>query len=114
MNIVYVEDNRDDARLVKMYAKSAGHHIVIIDETNEVENALNSDPDLILLDIVLWYSRLGHEIVRDLREKGYAKPIIAVTGLATHRDQQECREAGFTDILTKPFTINQLAAILDR
>jgi CheY-like chemotaxis protein len=114
MNIVYVEDNPDDARLVKMYVDSKEHSIVLATQKQDVEVALLQNPDLILMDIVLWYSREGHNIARSLRQRGYTQPIVAVTGLATRRDQDDCRRAGFTEVLTKPYTINQLAAVIDR
>jgi CheY-like chemotaxis protein len=114
MNIVYIEDNPDDARLVKLYVDSTEHSIVVATQRDEAKTALSQDPDLVLLDILLWYSREGHEFARDLRQRGYSRPIIAVTGLATRRDQAECRRAGFTDILIKPFTISQLADVIER
>src|SRR5690348_503695 len=101
MNIVYVEDNLDDALLVKLYIDSTDHKIVVATQTEEAKAALSHDPDLVLLDILLWYSRAGHDFARDLRQRGYTRPIIAVTGLATRRDQEECRRAGFTDMLIK-------------
>jgi len=114
MNIVYVEDNLDDARLVKLYVDSTEHNIVVATQKQEAEAALLQNPDLILLDIVLWHSREGHAFARDLRERGYSRPIVAITGLATRRDQDECHRAGFTEVLTKPYTINQLAEVIDR
>ena len=114
MNIVYVEDNLDDARLVKLYVESTEHSIVVATQKQEAKEALSQDPDLVLMDIVLWYTREGHEFARALRQRGYTQPIIAVTGLATRWDQDECRRAGFTEMLIKPFTISQLANLIDR
>ena len=55
----------------------------------------------------------GYDFVVDLRRSGYTLPIIAVTGLALPEDIERCFRVGFTDVLSKPFTLKQLAAMLN-
>lgn len=114
MNIVYIEDDPNDAALVALYVRATQHNLVIAARGKEAQPALANNPDLILIDLLLEHTREGYTIARDLRSQGFTQPIIAVTGLATAQDQSECVSAGFTDILTKPYTINQLADMIDQ
>jgi CheY-like chemotaxis protein len=114
MNILYVEDEPDDAELVKLYIESTPHSLIIANTSREAREAFSSALDLILVDVILGHSREGYSIARELRQRGYTGPLIAVTGLATAQDQNECRRSGFTDILSKPYTIHQLADVITR
>jgi len=114
VNILYVEDEPNDAQLVAMYVRSTPHELVLAHDTGEAEAALADQPGLIMLDLMLQHARAGFGFARELREQGYTQPIIAVTALATADDMEECRKSGFDDVLVKPFTISQLAEIIGR
>ena len=114
MNILYVEDNPNDAALVGLYARATQHNLILARRRDEAHSAMVNNPDLILIDLILAYAPDGFKIARELRKQGVTKPIVAVTALATHEDWIECQRAGFTDILTKPYTIHQLADIITK
>ena len=69
-------------------------------------------PDLILVDVMLGRTKDGFQFTRQIREQGFEQPIVAITALATARDLEECHQAGFNQVLTKPYTINQLADVI--
>lgn len=54
----------------------------------------------------------GDIVVAKLRSLGLEIPVIACTGNAGARDAQRYREAGFSAILTKPFSLPKLAGVL--
>jgi DNA-binding response OmpR family regulator len=112
MKILYIEDDINDAALVSMYAQAKQHDLQVAARTTDLQNVVFEDLDLVLIDIVLNHSREGYTIARLLREEGFSKPMLAVTALTTAADQAECREAGFDNILTKPYTITQLADMI--
>lgn len=112
MNILYVEDEPQDAQLVERYMRLTPHQVTVVSTVQEAQAALEPTPDLILADVLLGNTRAGYKFVRDLRSGGYTQPIIAITGLATPYDLQACYEAGFTDVLTKPYSIQQFADLL--
>ncbi len=114
MNILYIEDDPNDAELVALYARARQYNLVVVTHSSEFQDAVAHDPDLILIDLLLDHTREGYTIARNLRAQGNSRPIIAVTALATPHDQAECRNAGFTDILVKPYTIHQLADVINR
>jgi CheY-like chemotaxis protein len=117
MNILYLEDEPQDAALVSLYARSATHHLTVASNVEEAQAALMTPadaPDLILVDVMLGSARDGFVFTRNIRQRGFQQPVVAITALATARDLEECRRAGFDQILTKPYTINQLAEIITR
>ncbi|MGD8171465.1 response regulator [Vibrio sp. TRT 21S02] len=67
-------------------------------------------------DIVFMDCRMpemdGFEATHHLREQGYQLPIIALTAGTTLEERQRCIECGMNDILTKPYTANDLRMML--
>src|SRR5437870_2861320 len=116
MNILYIEDEPSEAGLVKMYFNTTSHHLTVANSIQEARSAFSSDNqlDLILVDVLLGQERAGFGLVREFREQGYTKPVVAVTGLSTSTDMEECRKAGFDYVLNKPFAIDQLAEVINR
>ncbi len=114
MQILYIEDEPNDAQLVALYVKSTRHELVLLRDTGDAQAALSEQPALIMLDVMLNNERAGFAFARELRQQGYKTPIVAVTALSTPDDIEECRNAGFDDILVKPYTIRQLADVIER
>src|SRR6187200_2358979 len=71
--------------------------------------ALDSPPDLLLLDIML-PGMNGYEICRTLRARGMEMPIIMLTAKGREEDIIRGLELGADDYVTKPFSIRELLA----
>lgn len=56
----------------------------------------------------------GFEASQHLREQGYNKPIIALTAGTTIHEKQHCIECGMNDVLSKPYRLEDLKAILQK
>jgi CheY-like chemotaxis protein len=56
----------------------------------------------------------GLEATRELRARGYAHPIVALTANAFARDLDACLAAGMNDCVTKPVKIDELVSVLMR
>ena len=74
--------------------------------------------DLILMDCNMPLLD-GFEATRqirqaELREGIPRRPILALTATAQEGDFQRCRDAGMDDLLSKPYTRAELAALLRR
>lgn len=54
----------------------------------------------------------GYEATVHLREDGFTKPIIALTAGTTLEERQKCIESGMDDILTKPYTADDIEQIM--
>jgi len=117
VRILYIEDEPTDAQLVDRYVQSTAHDLVIVNNTQAARAALELDenkPDLLMVDVLIGHSREGFTFVRELRAQGYEQPIVAVTGLTTPYDLEQCKQSGFNEVLGKPYTIQQLAAMIER
>jgi len=71
--------------------------------------ALEEQPDLILLDIMLPRVN-GYEICRVLRERGLDMPILMLTAKGQEEDIILGLNLGADDYITKPFRIGELIA----
>ena len=71
--------------------------------------ALEEDPDLILLDLML-PGMDGFDVCRKIREKGSAVPIIMLTAREEETDKVLGLELGADDYITKPFSMRELMA----
>ncbi len=114
MRILYIEDNANDAKLVQRYVETTDHELAIVPTIEQAYELLAGSPafDLILIDILINNKRLGYDLAHDLKEQGYPRPVIAITGLTSPQDQAACADAGFAAVLTKPFMISTLADML--
>jgi CheY-like chemotaxis protein len=113
MNILYIEDEPNDANLVALFVQSTPHQLTVVNTLAEGIRAINQQPQLVLVDVLLSNSRDGFQFVKAARQQGYAMPMVAVTGLSTPQDVEQCYQVGFDRVLTKPFTIDQLADLID-
>jgi CheY-like chemotaxis protein len=114
MQILYIEDDPTDARLVDRYVKQTPHQLTIVTNIADAKNVINSQLDLIMVDVMLGHTRDGYSLIRDLREEGWELPIIAVTALTMPKEIEECYALGCNDVLAKPYTIDQLENIITK
>ena len=119
--VLLVEDNLTDQILVSSQLKLLGLTSKVAPSGRIGIEWLTAQPEdfsLVLMD-VLMPDMSGLEATRLIRE--YEKqmdrcyiPIIAVTAKAMHEDRGLCLAAGMDDYISKPVSINKLAAILKK
>jgi CheY-like chemotaxis protein len=115
LNILYVEDNPDDAKLVERFIGTTGHHLVTAENLERAYEILSTgDVGLVLLDIVLDKKPKGYKFASDLRANDFKHPIVAVTALNTAASLESCEAAGIDFVLAKPYSILQLAEMISR
>ena len=113
-NILYIEDNPDNMRLVQRALESRGYHLFQAKNgLDGVQVAEKEEIDLILLDINL-PDIDGYEVARRLRASHKrllsSIPIIAVTANALKGDAERALEAGCDVYMSKPINIRELWA----
>lgn len=87
------------------------NYLVTTNPLNALDLAMDKQPDLILLDIVM-PELDGLAITRALKSCPLTDhiPIIAVTGLTLPKHKSEIKNAGCDDYISKPFLIEELEA----
>ncbi len=113
-NILYIEDNPDNMRLVQRALESRGYRLLQAKNGLVGVQMAESEPvDLILLDINL-PDIDGYEVARRLRASSKRElastPIIAVTANALKGDAEKALEAGCDVYMSKPINIRELWA----
>ena len=108
--VLLVEDNQDLQFVLSCQIKSMGFAVITASNGMEgVEKAIEEKPDLIIMDILM-PGMDGREATRMIRSNPMTKdiPIIVLTVLFRHLDQEICIEAGCNDYIVKPFTFKVL------
>ena len=77
-----------------------------------VEEAFAGDYDAVLMDMEMPLMD-GYEAVRVLRERGYAKPIVAFTNHAEGPEVERALREGCSAVLAKPTSIEKLREALE-
>jgi CheY-like chemotaxis protein len=114
--ILIVEDNPKDLKLVRDVLSMKGHEIIDADTAEVgIELALERQPDLILMDVML-PGMNGREAMQVLKADPGTKqiPIIAVTSFAMKGDRERLLADGFDDYLAKPVSIKELPKVVER
>lgn len=74
------------------------------DGTEALEKFVAEQPQVIIVDVVLpdWD---GLELMRQLKHEDASIPIIVITGESTKRNEEEARQLGAFQYLTKPLSV---------
>lgn len=106
--ILIADDNHQNCELLDAYLADEGYQIdMVYDGQQTLDAVARSQPDLILLDIMM-PKVSGYEVCHRLKSNpGTSKiSIIMVTALAEMGDIEKAVNAGANDFLTKP--VNKL------
>ncbi len=108
--ILVVEDERNIVDILTFNLQREGYDTLeALDGAAGLRLALDQDPDLILLDLML-PKMYGFQVCRTLREQGRATPIIMLTAREEETDKVLGLELGADDYITKPFSMRELLA----
>ena len=113
MRLLVVEDHLDTATLLHRLLSMDGHAIDIAgDISSALELCERNNYDVLLADIEL-PDGSGWELMKTLLKR---RPVraIAISGHGYNTDVQKSIQAGFAEHLTKPITIENLYAAIER
>ncbi len=108
--ILVVDDEPHIREIVGSYLAREGHEVrYAADGDAALAAALDGDPDLIVLDVML-PGRSGFDVLRDLRAAGRRSAVILLTARDDVIDRVAGLEIGADDYVTKPFEPREVVA----
>jgi DNA-binding response OmpR family regulator len=110
MKILVVEDEKKVASFIKRGLADENYNVTVShDGADGLKQALNSDFNLVILDVSL-PKKDGVTFVKELRAAGNRVPVLMLTAKDTTEDVVTGLDAGADDYLTKPFAFAELQA----
>ena len=108
--ILLVEDEKELAHVVAEWLTLERHTVETASDGSDASDRLKIyEYDLIVLDLDLPLVS-GLEVLRELRGRGRATPVLILTGKGGIADKEAGLDAGADDYLTKPFQGRELTA----
>ena len=114
LRILVVDDNRDAAETLAALLSSMGHTAAVANDGYQALRMLPGfAPEAILLDLGM-PGLSGYDVAAELRKDGRhaGLRLIALTGWGGAADRERSARAGFDAHLTKPATLDAIAAAL--
>lgn len=116
LRILAVEDDKTAMLIYGAFGKRYNFDITIVENCDAALAAVRT----IVFDVILMDWQLGgadgldctNLMRREQKKAGYYTPIIAVTAHAMTEHRQACLDAGMDDYLSKPFRLEDLAAMI--
>lgn len=107
--VLVIEDENKLARFIELELKHEGYEVILAEDGREgIEKFYESEPDIILLDLMLPQLN-GIEVCRRIRKESDI-PIIMLTAKGETMDKIVGLDSGADDYITKPFAIEELFA----
>jgi two-component system alkaline phosphatase synthesis response regulator PhoP len=108
--ILIVEDEKDMVAGLKFNLEARDYTVIAgYDGEEGYQKALEEQPDLVLLDLML-PKRNGYEVCKSLKQEIPELPIIILTAKSQEAEIVTGLELGADDYITKPFSVLELLA----
>ena len=108
--ILIVEDEKDMVRGLKFNLEARDYNVIAAyDGETGIIKAIEEQPDLVLLDLMLPKLN-GYEVCKRLKKEFPELPIIMLTAKSQEAEIVTGLELGADDYITKPFSVLELLA----
>lgn len=114
--LLFCEDDRVIRKLIQVALRDLGHEVVITEDGQEgLEEARRLRPAAVFTDVSMPHMS-GLELCQAIRADPQLRdtPVIVITASAQRAQLEEAARHGATDVLLKPFTIEELHATVAR
>ena len=110
MRVLVAEDEKKIAQHIRAALREQGFTVDMVHRGDEaLEAAMRTPYDALVLDVMM-PGRDGLSILRSLREKRVATPVLIVTARGEVSERVEGLMLGADDYLAKPFAMSELVA----
>jgi two-component system OmpR family response regulator len=110
MKILVIEDDPTVGQYVKRGLEEQRWGVDLVTDGEEGERRAASEQyDLVVLDMRL-PGRSGMEVLRNIRGRGFERPVLVLTAQDAVDAKVEAFRAGADDYVTKPFAFEELLA----
>ena len=112
ITVLVADDNEVAQRLCKRVLEKAGYSVLIAaDGLQAVDLALNGHPAMILMDVAM-PGIDGLEAMRRIKAEVPTMPIVIASAHSMASDRERFLAAGADNVLSKPFRLADLIAIV--
>jgi two-component system response regulator VicR len=114
--ILVVDDNQDNAHIIRDYLEARGYPITVSYDGIEAMVAYERDkPSIVLLDVMM-PGRDGWQVCREMKAHphGADTRVIMVTALQDWMNKRQALETGADDFVEKPFELPALVKVVER
>jgi two-component system response regulator MprA len=110
-SVLVVDDDENLLRMLRRGLAFAGYSVrIAADGETALRLALEEEPGLIVLDVMLPEPLDGFEVARRLRAGGSSVPVLMLTARESLADKMAGFASGADDYLPKPFAFEELLA----
>jgi CheY-like chemotaxis protein len=114
VTVLVADDNDVAQRLCRRVLEKAGYNVLIaVDGLQAVQVALAEHPAMILMDVAM-PGIDGIEAMRRIKAEIPGQPIVIASAHSMASDRERFLAAGADDILSKPFRLADLVAIVTK
>ena len=116
ITVLLIEDNKINQFLGKKIIERAGAEVTLASSAEEALELLNTHTFHLIFTDIQMPGMSGLEFTRKLRSiksKSVSEtPVITISGYADENDKEAALKAGVTDMLSKPFTEDEILKVL--
>ena len=114
ITVLVADDNDVAQRLCRRVLEKAGYSVLIaVDGLQAVEMAMSNRPAMILMDVAM-PGIDGIEAMKRIKAEIPNQPIVIASAHSMASDRERFLAAGADDILSKPFRLADLVAIVGK
>ncbi len=111
--ILVAEDGKENQKLISYHLRKAGAEVVVAENGKiALDKIAEFEKESKVFHVVLMDMQMpeldGYSATRALRERGYERPVIALTANAMDDDRLKCIVAGCDDYISKPIDTAEL------
>jgi two-component system response regulator VicR len=115
--ILVVDDNADNAHIIRDYLEARGYPITVAYGGDEALKAFEEvKPALVLLDVMM-PGRDGWQVCREIKQHptlGRNVRVVMVTALDDWVNKRQALQTGADDFVEKPFELSKLGSTVER